>query len=134
MDVAVDVDLLFLVGRLLAALMYLLMGVNHFVHLPELIDYAEGRRTPVPLLTVPITGLALFGGALSIGLGVYPVAGVITVVVFLLLAALLVHRPLAGDNAYTAQQEMINMMRNFALAGTTLVLLAKPEWPYSLMP
>ena len=26
-----DVDVLFLAGRLLAALMYLLMGVNHFV-------------------------------------------------------------------------------------------------------
>ena len=129
-----DVDVLFLAGRLLAALMYLLMGVNHFVHLPGLIDYAESRRAPLPLLTVPVTGLALIGAALSIGLGVYPTAGVITVVVFLLLAALLVHRPLAGDDARTGQQEMVNMLRNLALAGTTLLLLAKPDWPYSLIP
>ena len=129
-----DVDVLFLAGRLLAALMYLLMGVNHFVHLAELVDYGESRRVPVPLLTVPLTGLALIGGALSIGLGVYPTAGVFTVVVFLLLAALLVHRPLPGDDARTAQRELINMMRNLALAGTTLTLLANPDWPYSLMP
>ena len=60
-----------------------------------------------------------------------------TVVVFLLLAALLVHRPLAGDDARTGQQEMVNMLRtavlDLALAGTTLLLLAKPDWPYSLM-
>ena len=83
-----------------------------------MIDYAESRRTPVPLLTVPVTGLTLIAGALSIGLGVYPTAGVFTVVVFLLLAALLVHRPLAGDDARTGQQEVVNMMRNLALAGT----------------
>lgn len=134
MDSAMDVDVLFLVGRLLAALMYLLMGVNHFVHLPEMIDYAEARRVPVPLLTVPVTGLALIAGALSIGLGVYAAAGVIIVVVFLLLGALLVHRPLASDDARTGQQEMVNMLRNLALAGATLALLARPDWPYSLMP
>lgn len=129
-----DVDILFLAGRLLAAVMYLLMGVNHFVHLPELIDYAESRRAPVPLLTVPLTGLALVAGALSIGLGLYPTAGVVMVVVFLLLGALLVHRPLPGDDARTGQQEMVNMLRNLALAGATLALLAKPDWPYALMP
>ena len=129
-----DAELLFLIGRLMAALMYLLMGVNHFVHLPELIGYAESRRTPAPLLTVPLTGLALIGGALSIGLGVYPIAGVIVVVAFLVLAALLVHRPRPDDDARVAQPEMINFMRNMALAGTTLLLLATPSWPYSLLP
>ena len=129
-----DVDVLFLVGRLLAALMYLLMGVNHFVHLPEMIDYAEARRAPVPLLTVPVTGLALIAGALSIGLGVYAAAGVVIVVVFLLLGALLVHRPLPSDDARTCQQEMVNMLRNLALAGATLALLARPDWPYALTP
>lgn len=133
MDGAVGADVLFLVGRLLAAAMYLLMGVNHFVHLPEMIDYAESRSAPVPLLTVPVTGLALIGGALSIGLGVYPTVGVIIVVAFLLLGALLVHRPLPSDDARTGQQEMVNMLRNLALAGTTLALLANPDWPYSLM-
>ena len=134
MENAVDTDLLFLVGRLLAAVMYLLAGANHFVHLPELIDYGESRRAPLPLLTVPVTGLALLAGALSIGLGVYPTAGVLMVVVFLLLAALLVHRPLPSDDARTGQQEMLNMMRNLALAGATLALLAIPEWPYAVMP
>lgn len=129
-----DLDVLFLVGRLLAAVMYLLMGVNHFVHLPEMIDYAESRRAPLPLLTVPVTGLALVAGALSIALGIYATAGVVTVVVFLLLGALLVHRPLPSDNARTGQQEVVNMLRNLALAGTTLALLARPDWPYSLMP
>ncbi len=129
-----DAEVLFLIGRLMAALMYLLMGMNHFVHLPELIDYAGSRRTPMPLLTVPSTGVALICGALSIGLGVYPTAGVIIVVVFLVLAALLVHRPLPGDGPRVAQPEMFNFMRNMALAGTTLLLLANPSWPYSLMP
>lgn len=129
-----DVDVLFLVGRLLTALMYLLMGANHFVHLPDLIDYGESRRVPLPLVTVPIGGVALIAGALSIGLGVYQTAGVFIVVAFLVLSALLVHRPLPGDDARTSQRELVNMIRNLALAGTTLTLLAKQDWPYALMP
>lgn len=129
-----DVDVLFLVGRLLTALMYLLMGANHFVHLPDLIDYGESRRVPLPLVTVPIAGVALIAGALSIGLGVYQTAGVFIVVVFLVLSALLVHRPLPGDDTRTSQRELVNMIRNLALAGTTLTLLAKQDWPYALMP
>ena len=134
MENAVAADVLFLVGRLLVAAMCLLMGANHFVHLPELIDYGEARRAPLPLLTVPVTGLALVAGSVSIGLGVYPTAGVLLVVVFLLLAALLVHRPLPSDDARTGQQEVLNMMRNLALAGAVLALLARPDWPYALMP
>ena len=118
----------------MAALMYLLLGINHFVHLPDLVHYAESRKVPQPLLTVPLTGLALIAGALSIGLGFYPTAGVIIVVVFLFLAALVVHRPSPQDDTRVWQQEMVNFMRNMALAGTTLMLLATSPWPFSLAP
>ena len=127
-------DVLFLIGRLMAALMYLLLGINHFVNLPELIDYAHQRKVPVPLVSVPLTGLALIAGALSIGLGFHPTAGIIIVVAFLLLSALLAHRPSTQDDARVWQQEKLNFMRNMALAGTTLMLLAIPSWPYSLTP
>ena len=124
----------FLIGRLMAASMYLLLGINHFVNLPDLIDYAHSRRVPVPLVSVPLTGLALIVGALSIGLGFHPTVGVIIVVVFLLLTALLAHRPSSQDDARVWQQEKLNFMRTMALAGTTLMLLATPSWPYSLAP
>lgn len=127
-------EVLFLIGRLMAALMYLLLGISHFVQLPGLIDYAESRRVPLPLLTVPLTGLALIAGALSIGLGLYPRAGVIVVAAFLLLAALVAHRPSPLDDEREWHRETFNFMRNMALAGTTLMLLATPEWPYALTP
>ena len=127
-------EVLLLIGRLMAALMYLLLGISHFVHLPDLVGYAESRRTPVPIVTVPLTGLALIGASLSIGLGFHPTVGVIIVVVFLVLAALMVHRPSPQDSADVWRQEMFNFMRNLALAGTTLMLLATPSWPFSLTP
>ena len=127
-------EVLFLIGRLMAALMYLLLGINHFVSLPELIDYAYRRKVPVPLVSVPLTGLALIAGGLSIGLGFHPTAGIIIVVAFLLLSALLAHRPSTQDDARAWQQEKLNFMRNMALAGTTLMLLAIPSWPYSVAP
>ena len=130
----VNAEVLFLIGRLMAALMYLLLGISHFVQLPGLIDYAESRRVPLPLLTVPLTGLALIAGALSIGLGLYPRAGVIIVAAFLLLAALVAHRPSPQDDEREWHRETFNFMRNMALAGTTLMLLATPEWPYALTP
>lgn len=127
-------EVLFLIGRLMVALMYLLLGISHFVQLPVLIDYAESRRVPLPLLTVPLTGLALITGALSIGLGFYPQVGIIVVVAFLLLAALVAHRPIPQDDEQAWHRETFNFMRNLALAGTTLMLLAIPEWPPLLPP
>ena len=127
-----EVQVVFLVGRILAALMYLLFGINHFIRLPAMIDYARSRRVVLPVVSVPLTGLALIIGALSIGLGYRPQVGVIIVAVFLALSAFMVHRPLAGGDAQTRQQEMFNFMRNMALAGSTLMLLAIPSWPLSL--
>lgn len=127
-------DVLFVIGRLMAALMYLLLGISHFTQRSALIDYAASRKVPLPFLTVPLAGAALIGGALSIGLGFYPRAGVIVVTAFLLLAALVAHRPAPQDDARVWHQEMFNFMRNMALAGTTLMLLATPEWPFALAP
>jgi uncharacterized membrane protein YphA (DoxX/SURF4 family) len=128
----VEAEVIFLVGRVLAGLMYLFFGLNHFIRMPAMIDYARSRRVLLPEVSVPLTGLALIAGALSIGLGYFPRVGVIVVASFLALAALMVHRPQAGADDQTRQQEMANFMKNIALAGSTLMLLAMPSWPLSV--
>ena len=48
-------------------------------------------------------------------------------------------RPMLGFKSFASAAsvlagiELVNMIRNLALAGTTLTLLAKQDWPYALM-
>jgi putative oxidoreductase len=57
---------------------------NHFKNLNYMSEYAKARGTPSPKLAVAGTEIILLLGSLSMLLGVYPVVGIILLIVFLL--------------------------------------------------
>ena len=127
-------DVIFLIGRLLASLIMLFMGLNHFIRMPDMIAYTGGRGAPLPALSVPLTGLALVLGAIAVAVGIYAFVGLILWVLFLLLPALIIHTPKDSDDEAVKITEMGNFMRNIALAGLALSLLhgARTPWPLAL--
>ena len=80
------------------------------------------------------TGVILPLGGLSMLLGVYPVVGIIfLLIVFLLGVSFQMHAYWKVDDAQAKQGEMINFMKNMALVGALLMLLLLPHpWPMSL--
>jgi uncharacterized membrane protein YphA (DoxX/SURF4 family) len=112
----------------------LFMGLNHFLQIKNMIAYAGGRGAPLPAVSVPLTGLMLVLGAISVALGAYAFVGLILWIVFLVLAALIVHTPKEGDDEGVKITEMVNFMKNMALAGLALTLLhgAQSPWPLAL--
>jgi putative oxidoreductase len=60
-------------------------------------------------------------------LGVYPRIGIVLLVLFLLGAALLFHNYWKVDDAQTKHAEQLNFMKNMALVGALLMLLALPQ-------
>jgi putative oxidoreductase len=55
---------------------------NHFKNLNYISEYAKARGTPSPKLAVGGTGVILLLGGLSMLLGVYPVVGIILLIIF----------------------------------------------------
>jgi len=126
-------EIAFLIGRIVLGVYYLFNAFNHFRSLNMMAGYASSKGVPAPKLAVAGTGVLLLLGGLSILLGVQPTIGVILIVVFLVPVAFMMHNFWAVQDPQMKMGEMVNFMKNIALAASALMFLAIPQpWPLSL--
>lgn len=126
-------DALFLVGRILVGVFYLMNALNHFRNVDMMSGYAASKGVPAPRAMVQLTGLMLLVGGLSILLGAYPTLGVAVVVVLLVVVAFWMHNFWTVQDPMQRMGEMVNFNKNLALAGSALMFLAIPQpWPLSV--
>jgi uncharacterized membrane protein YphA (DoxX/SURF4 family) len=126
-------NIAFLIGRIILGGYWLMASFNHFKNLNYMSDYAKAKGTPSPKLAVAGTGVILMLGGLSMLLGVYPVVGIILLIVFLLGVSFQMHAYWKVDDAQMKQIDMINFTKNMALVGALLMFLLLPHsWPMSL--
>jgi putative oxidoreductase len=93
----------------------------------------EGEGTPSPRLAVAGTGVILLLGGLSMLLGVYPVIGIVLLIISLLGVSFQMHTFWKVDDAQMKQIDMINFTKNMALVGALLMFSLLPHpWPMSL--
>lgn len=121
---------LFWVGRILFAALFVMFGLNHFLQLGGMAQYAESKGLPAPKLVVGLSGAVIIAGGLSILLWQYVVWGSGLLLVFLLAAAFTMHDFWAVEDEQQMQAEMSQFMKNVALAGAALifyVLAQRPE-------
>lgn len=125
-------DILFVIGRILFSVLFLMSGLNHFRQLDDMAQYAGSKDVPMPKLATGGSGVLLLLGGLSILLGLYPTIGLILLVVFLVPTSFLMHDFWSIEDAQQKQMEMINFMKNMALAGACLMLLLIETWPIAI--
>jgi len=126
-------EVLFLIGRVLAGGYFLVMGINHFAKTEMMTGYAQGRGVFSPKGAVIISGLALFLGGLGLLLGLYVQWSVALLVLFLLLSSFMVHHFWNDTDPMVRSGEMTNFLKNAALLGLLLMILAVPSpWPLAL--
>ena len=126
-------DIAFLVGRIIFGGYWLMASFNHYKNLNPLSGYAKAKGTPFPKLAVAGTGVILLAGGLSMLLGVYPVIGIILLIVFLVGVSFQMHNFWKVDDVQMKQVDMINFTKNMALVGALLMFLLLPHpWPMSL--
>jgi len=126
-------DQVFLLGRILFGGFFVYSGINHFLSLGTLAQYAASKGLPMPELAVAASGVLLLFGGMSMLLGLWPRIGILSLVLFLFVVSVTMHNFWTiGDPAQRAS-EMVNFMKNIALAGGALALVAVPEpWPLSV--
>jgi uncharacterized membrane protein YphA (DoxX/SURF4 family) len=112
------------IGRIIFGGFFLMSGINHFTKLEAMTGYAKYKKLPAAKLGVLISGLMLLVGGITIILGYYADLGALLLAIFLILAAIIFHNFWAEADATAKQTEMMNFMKNFALAGAALILLA----------
>lgn len=125
-------DIVFLIGRIIFGIVFILFGINHFKGRAQTTGYAASKGVMGATFLVPLTGLMLILGGLSVGTGFLPRIGLILIILFLIPTSFLIHNFWTLPEAEKAN-EQVQFMKNMAIAGAALALLyiALP-WPLSL--
>jgi putative oxidoreductase len=111
-------------GRILFGGFFINGAYNHFKNLEMMSGYAKSKGTPLPKLSVAFTGLLLLIGGLSVLFNIFPVIGYISLILFLVPVTIIIHAPWKVEDPQVKMSETINFMKNFALAGAVMILLA----------
>jgi uncharacterized membrane protein YphA (DoxX/SURF4 family) len=123
----------FLIGRIIFGGYWLMAAVNHFKNLSHLSEYARAKGAPFPKLAVTGSGALLLAGGTSMLLGVYPLAGILLLIVFLLGVSVQMHSFWKVNDAQLKQIDVINFTKNMALIGALFMFLLLPRpWTMSL--
>ncbi len=123
----------FLIGRLIFGGFFLYNGINHVRNREQMGPYAESKGVPNGALSVALSGIPLIIGGASLLLGVKPKLGAAAILGFLAGVSPVMHDFWRKQDPAERQTEMINFMKNAALAGGALALMGVEEpWEASV--
>jgi len=122
----------FLLARVLFGGVLAFMGLNHFMQTDGMAGYAEAKGLPAPRASVLLSGGLLVFAGLGIAAGVAPVLSAGALAVFLASSAIIFHDFWSVEDPEQKQNEMTQFLKNAALTGGALALLAVGDvaWPY----
>ena len=124
---------LFLIGRMIFGGFFAYSGINHFLGVATMADYAATKGVPAPELAVILSGALLVFGAFSVLFGLLPRIGLTCIAVFLIGVSPAMHNFWDVSDPGARMMEMGQFFKNMAMLGASLMMLALPvPWPYSL--
>jgi putative oxidoreductase len=126
-----------LIGRVVFSFFFIYSGFNHLTKLSTYAQYAAGSGVPAPTLLTALSGLMLLAGGLSILLGVGVRWGSLLIALFLVSAAVTVHKFWGIADPMMAGNQLAHFWKNIALAGACLMFyglatLYPGRWPFSI--
>jgi putative oxidoreductase len=123
----------FLLGRILFGGFFLYNGINHLRSAKAMAPYAESKGVPVPELAVKLSAVPLLIGGASLLLGVKPKLGALAILGFLAGVSPVMHDFWRNEDPEERTKNMIDFMKNAALAGGALALMGVDEpWEASV--
>lgn len=112
-------DILFLIARVLFALLFLVSALGHLTQTAAMTGYAESRGLPAAKLGVIVSGLGMLLGGVSILLGFYADLGSLGLAALMVITAFSMHH-FWSDPAEAKQMEQVQFLKDIALAGGAL--------------
>jgi uncharacterized membrane protein YphA (DoxX/SURF4 family) len=117
-------DIIFIVGRILFALIFINSGFAHFAQREAMTGYAQFKKVPAAKLAVPLTGLMILVGGLSVVLGFWADLGALLLAAFLIVSAFMMHNFWTMDDATQKMNETVAFFKNLSMAGAALIIFA----------
>ncbi|MGE4427442.1 MAG: DoxX family protein [Solirubrobacteraceae bacterium] len=115
-------DIVFLLGRVLFAAIFLFSAIGHVAQATPMSQYAESKGVPNAKQGVIASGIIAGIAGVSIVLGIWIDVGALLVIAFLVPVSLFMHPFWKETDPMTKQAEQASFMKNVALIGGALIL------------
>jgi uncharacterized membrane protein YphA (DoxX/SURF4 family) len=112
----------FLIARILFALIFLLSAVGHITQADAMAGYAKFKGAPGGKFGVIVSGVIMGLGALMILLGIYGDLGALLIFATLIPVSFFMHAHWKESDAQAKQTEQISFNKNVGLMGGALAL------------
>ena len=121
-------------GRVLFGLGMALQASEDFRDMEDTVEYAESAGVPMPELAAPFASGMMLASGLGVALWRVPRLTTGAVAAFLAVVTPTMHDFWNVEDPQQRQSEMTDFLKNVALFGTALALLALAgePWPYAL--
>ncbi|MEO3750887.1 DoxX family membrane protein [Streptomyces sp. B6B3] len=117
-------DILVLIGRILFGALFLNSAIGHLTQSKAMAGYAASKKIPAAQATVLASGVLLLLGSVSVLFGLWADLGALLLLAFLVPTALFMHNFWTVSDPEARQADMIQFLKDMALAGASLMLLA----------
>lgn len=117
-------DIILIIGRILFALIFINSGFAHFSQREAMTGYAQFKKVPAAKLAVPLTGLMILLGGVSIVLGLWMDLGALLLALFLVFSAFMMHNFWTIEDANQKMNETVAFFKNLSMAGAALIIFA----------
>ena len=121
-----------LIGRILVAAVFVLSGINKLGNFAGTAAFMSSAGLPMAeLLLVPTIAIEIICGLMLV-IGWQTRFAALVLLLFMIPVTAVFHNPWAAADAAMAQQQMIHFLKNLAIMGGLLNLLAFGAGSYSL--
>jgi len=116
------VDVIFLIARILFAVLFLFSAVGHITQSVPMSQYAAAKGAPGGRFGVIASGVTMGVGALMVALGVFGDLGALLIAATLVPVSVFMHAFWKGDDAQAKQGDQVQFFKNLALIAGALAL------------
>jgi len=116
-------EIIAIIGKVLFGALFLDAGRSHFQYKDVNVVYARSKGMPLAELGVVVSGLVLIVAPILFILGIWEMAALISLAVFLFLTCILFHNYWQINDPNAKQMDRISFFKNLSLLGMVLVLI-----------
>lgn len=117
----IDLEDLFVIGRVVYAAPLLFMAIGHFTGVKKLTEYVKSKNVPSPKMAVIGSGIILALGSLSILTNFYINIGGILLVLFFIPVSIMMHDFWNQSDFKTRNMEKTGFMKNLIILGAAIM-------------
>ncbi|MED1472823.1 DoxX family protein [Bacillus salipaludis] len=125
-------DFVFLIGRVLYALIFILARIGHLKDFNHTVEMTKKFRAPFPRFSAAVMSLFAVLGGISIAFGIYGKIGALLLFIFLNPTTFIVHRFWGLSDQQQRAMQLVHFNKNLSLLGVTLMILYFGSGPFSL--